>query len=362
MDNKKKIIIIVLIIIAVVLFATVASSIIWYSENTKPVDSQSSETMQVQIEQGMSTIKIIKKLKDENLVKSEFATKIFIKLNNVNKLQAGKYELSQSMDLEKILATISKGDVINEEIKITFLEGKNMRWIAKKIAEETANTEEQVYEVLADKEYISELIKQYWFLTDTILDSNIYYSLEGYLYPETYTFKDKNVTVKEIFEVLLKHTDEILTKYKKYINDYKYNLHEILTMASIVELEGNGVEARRGIARVILNRLDKNMSLGSDVTTYYAIKVDMGERNLYTKEINTYNPYNTRGPNMNGKLPIGPISTISEESIQCVLKPLANNYLYFVADKNGKVYFSTTYNEHQDIISKLKKQGLWFTY
>ena len=362
MNSKKKIIIIVLVVIAVILFSAVVGAVIWYNESTKPVNIHSTDIKQIQIEQGMSTIRIIKKLKEEDLIKSELATKVFIKLNNVNKLQAGKYDLSQSMELEKILATISKGDVVNDEIKITFLEGKNMRWIAKKIATETSNTEEQVYELLADKGYISELIKEYWFLTESILDSNIYYPLEGYLYPETYTFKDKNVTVKEIFNVLLKQTEEVLAKYKKYIEEDKFDIHQILTMASIVELEGNDLEARRGIARVILNRLEKNMSLGSDVTTYYAIKVDMGERNLTTKEINTYNAYNTRGPNMNGKLPIGPISTISEESIKCVLRPLNNNYLYFVADKNGKVYFSTTYSEHQNIINKLKQQGLWYTY
>lgn len=360
--KNRKIIVIIVIIVAIIIFASVFGAVIWYNQNTKAVDSKSSEIKQIQIEQGMSTIKIIKKLKEEDLIKNEFATKIFIKLNNVNKLQAGKYELSKSMDLEKILITISKGDVVNDEITITFLEGKNMRWIAKKIESETSNTQEDVYKLLEDKEYISELIKEYWFLNDSILNSNIYYPLEGYLYPDTYTFKDKNVTVKEIFEVLLKQTEEVLTKYKKNINESKYDVHQILTMASIVELEGNDVEARRGIARVLFNRLDKNMSLGSDVTTYYAIKVDMGERNLTSKEISTYNAYNTRGPNMNGKLPIGPISTISEESIKCVLRPLENDYLYFVADKNGKVYFSSTYNQHQDIINKLKQQGLWYTY
>lgn len=360
MKNKK--IIVIVIIVAVIIFASVFGAVIWYNQNIKAVDSQSSETKQIQIEQGMSTLKIIKKLKEEDLIKNELATKMFIKLNNVNKLQAGKYELSKSMDLENLLSKISKGNVVNDEITITFLEGKNMRWIAKKIGEETSNTEEDVYNLLKDKKYISELINEYWFLTDSILDSNIYYPLEGYLYPDTYIFKNKEVSVKEIFGVMIKKTDEVLAKYKKYIDEDKYNVHQILTMASIVELEGNDLEARRGIGRVILNRLDKNMSIGSDVTTYYAIKVDMNERNLYSKEINTYNQYNTRGPNMNGKLPIGPISTVSEESIKCVLRPLKNDYLYFVADKNGKVYFSSTYNEHQDIINNLKQQGLWYTY
>ena len=104
------------------------------------------------------------------------------------------------------------------------------------------------------------------------------------------------------------------------------------------------------------------MSLGSDVTTYYAIKEDMGERDLYSKEINTYNAYNTRGPNMEGKLPVGPIASVSEESIKAVLNPAEGDYLYFVADKNGDIYFSNTYEQHQETIATLRKKGLWYEY
>ena len=327
-----------------------------------PVDSQKAENIEVEVEQGWSTAKIIGKLKEENLIKNEFASKIFIKLNNVNSLKAGKYELNQTMSLEEILKTMTAGDVIREEITITFLEGKNMRWIAKKIESETSNTAEDVYNLLENKEYIQSLVDKYWFITDEIENKDIYYPLEGYLYPDTYTFKNKDVTVEEIFDVLLSQMDEVLSKYKSYIDKSDYSVHEILSMASIVELEGNDVTSRRGIAKVIYNRLEKNMSLGSDVTTYYAIKVDMGERNLYTKEINTYNPYNTRGPNMGGKIPVGPIASPSIESIKSVLGPAKNDYLYFVSDINGKIHFSSTYSEHQKLVNSLKQQGLWYAY
>ena len=104
------------------------------------------------------------------------------------------------------------------------------------------------------------------------------------------------------------------------------------------------------------------MSIGSDVTTYYAARVDMGSRDLYLSEINTYNPYNTRGPEMLGKLPIGPISNVSEQSIKAALYPAKGSYLYFVADKNGKIYFSNTNEEHDKTINSLKKDGLWYEY
>ena len=104
------------------------------------------------------------------------------------------------------------------------------------------------------------------------------------------------------------------------------------------------------------------MSLGSDVTTYYSIQVDMKERNLYSSEINQYNAYNTRGPNMSGKLPIGPISSISKDALEATLNPANAEYLYFVADSSGKIYFSNTYEEHQQIIKQLQTKGLWYEY
>ena len=237
-----------------------------------------------------------------------------------------------------------------------------MRYIAATIAENTNNTTNDVYELLEDDDYILSIIDKYWFLTEDIQNTSIYYPLEGYLYPDTYSFENKEVDVKTIFEKMLDQMDKVLTKNKEKIDSSNYSVHEIVTMASIVELEGNNAENRPKIASVIYNRLATNMSLGSDVTTYYAIRVDMGERDLYAKEINTYNAYNTRGPNMEGKLPVGPIANPSAESIEAVLNPDEDSYLYFVADKNGEIYFSSTYEEHQQTIDTLRKKGLWYEY
>ena len=135
-----------------------------------------------------------------------------------------------------------------------------------------------------------------------------------------------------------------------------------MTIASMAELEGVSLDDRKNICGVFYNRLDKNMPLGSDVTTYYAFKVDMGERDLKNSEINSYNAYNTRGPNMSGKLPVGPISNPSKEAIISAIEPANNDYLYFVADKNRKVYFTKTVSEHDKKVSELKSQGLWYEW
>ena len=156
--------------------------------------------------------------------------------------------------------------------------------------------------------------------------------------------------------------EKVLEEYKEKIDASDLNVHEILTLASIVEMESVHTEDRKDVASVVYNRLDRNMAIQSDVTTYYAFKVDMGERDLYQKELDTYNPYNTRGPNMEGKLPVGPISSVSKSSIEAAINPNKTDYLFFVADKNGKVYFSKTSSEHNQIISELRTKGLWFEY
>lgn len=353
---KKKVIIIPAIV--VVLVVAIVCGVVWYNVGQKPVNTSNSEEKIIEIDSGIGTKNIVKILKENNLIRSELATEIYIKLNNVKSLKAGKYQLNETMSLQEILDTISSGKVYDETVKITFPEGKNMRWIASKIAENTNNTEEDVYSLLQDTTYIQSLIQEYWFIDDSIMDENIYYPLEGYLFPDTYTFENANISVKDIFSKMLDNTDKVLTKYKEQINNSGFNVHQILTISSVIELEGNDSEARAGIASVIYNRLRNNMPLGSDVTTYYAVRKDMTE-SLYVDDINTENAYNTRGPNMNGKLPVGPICNPSEDAINAALNPAQTNYLYFVADTNGKVYFSEDYQGHQQIIQKLQQEGLW---
>ena len=365
---RKKGFIILGIIFAIILVGII-SFFTWYKIGTTAPKNEESKDIIIEIKSGTSTKEITKLLKNNSVIRNELVAQIYIKLHDVKGLQAGKYLFNGHDSLKTVLNTLETGKVMDETVTITFLEGKNMRYVASTIAEKTNNTANDVYELLKDKTYITSLIDKYWFITEDILNKDIYYSLEGYLYPDTYRFENKDVDVKTIFEKMLDQTSKVLAKYKKEGQGGEegqtienISVHQMLTIASIIELEGNNSENRAKIASVIYNRLNNNMSLGSDVTTYYAIKVDMGERNLYKKEIETYNAYNTRGPNMNGKLPVGPIANPSEEAITATLNPYKENYLYFVADKNGEIYFSKTYEEHQNTINTLKKKGLWYEY
>ena len=161
---------------------------------------------------------------------------------------------------------------------------------------------------------------------------------------------------------MLDQMEDVLEEYKTEIEGSNFSVSEIFTVASIIETEAINTEDKKNVASVIYNRLDKNMAIQSDVTTYYAIKVNMGDRDLYQSEINLSNPYNTRGPNMEGKLPIAPIASVGRDSIEAAIEPNNTDYLFFVADKTGKLYFTKTNDEHNRIIKELKTEGLWFEY
>lgn len=354
----------VVLIIVVLIIILGIGSFSWYLNGMKSVvtSKSSNEVISVEIEEGMGTSSIAKLLEKNNVIKSATVMKIYVKLNNISNLKAGKYDFTNTEDLKTIINHIKNGDIADNSVKITFIEGKNMRWIAKTISEKTENTEDDVFNLLEDEEYIDSLIEKYWFITDEVKDKRIYYPLEGYLLPDTYVFENKEVSVKTIFSVILNFTEKYLNDYKDEIENNSLTAHQVLTMASMAELEGKSLEDREEIIGVFYNRIRQGMSLGSDVTTYYAFKVDMGERDLTAKELNTENPYNTRGPGMSGMIPVGPICNPSKTAIEATLKYKETDALYFVADKNGKVYFTKTNSEHNKKIQELKSKGLWFTY
>jgi aspartyl-tRNA synthetase len=105
-----------------------------------------------------------------------------------------------------------------------------------------------------------------------------------------------------------------------------------MTMASIAQLEGTNTENRKEIVGVFENRLNSGYNLGSDVTTYYAFQESM-KKDLTAEQFNTANPYNTRGPQMIGKMPVGPICNPNNSSIEAAVNPTASDNLFFVADK-----------------------------
>ena len=131
-----------------------------------------------------------------------------------------------------------------------------------------------------------------------------------------------------------------------------------MTMASIVELEGTNTDNRKMIVGIFENRIKNNMNLGSDVTTYYALQYPM-TNDLTAEQFSTINPYNTRATNMMGKMPIGPICNPSLSSLEASIEPTENDYLYFVADKKGNIFYTSTLEEHEQKVQEIKDKGDW---
>jgi len=355
MKLKKFIIIFISIIILIIL-----SILGLYKYNTSSV-SNNSATVKFKVENNQTFLTLASSLKENDLIKSEFFYKIYIKLNKPTNLNAGTFILNKNMSNEEIIKILSNSPNFNESYRITFKEGLNMRKIIKLICENTNIKQEEIIAKLNNTTYLNSLIKKYWFLSNDIKNKDIYYSLEGYLFPDTYEF-NKDANIGTIFETMLDNTEKKLEPYKTNIKNSKYSLHEIITLASIVELEAGNSNDRAGVAGVFYNRLENNWSLGSDVTTYYASKVDVNERDLYQTELDAINAYNTRSSSMVGKLPVGPICNPGIESIKAAISPKSHNYFYFVADKNKKTYFTVTYNQHLATISNLKSENLWYQY
>ena len=348
-------------IILLVVFTTVILALgVYYKVNMTGTSNSDTKKI-VNIEEG--TINdIAKTLKDNNLIKNVSIFKVYIKLTNKSNLKAGTYELSENMGVEKIVKILEEGTKYNpNEISITFKEGINIRKIATLISENTNNSYDDVIKKASDETFIDTLINKYWFLTEDIKNKNIYYSLEGYLFPDTYRFNNREVTTEEIFTKMLDEMDKKLSKYKDEINKSDLSVHEIITLASIVELEGAKATDRKGVAGVFYNRLASSAypTLGSDATTYYASKIDDWSYSLTYKELNDCkNKYNTRCSSNTG-LPIGPICNPGIESIEATINPDKHEYYYFVADCKGKVYLTKNSTEHNNIINKLKKEDNW---
>ena len=328
-----------------------------YTYQVSPVDKNSDASYEVVIESGMSRSEIGDLLEDKGLIRSAFFFKVYCVVNGNQNLKAATYLFSKNMSMDEIVESLEEGSTHNPNaVRLTFHEGRSVKDYASLIEENTNITADEFLAKVNDVTYLNRLIDKYWFLTDDILNDEIYYKLEGYLAPDTYEFIGSVVTAEQIIETMLDQESVLLEPYQDELQGS--NIHEIITMASVVEQEGINDDDRKMIAGVFYNRLNANMNMGSDITTYYAFNEEM-TGDLTSEMFATYNPYNTRSAEMVGRLPVGPICNPSINSIIAALSPTENDYLYFVADKNGNIYYTRSSAEHESKVAELKENGEW---
>ena len=348
---------IALIVLGLVLVTIIVLGIV-YKINTSPVNKSDDTVIEVVIPEGATAKTIGKILEDNDLIRSSTFFNIYVKLFHKGPFKASKYPLTKSMDLEEIIDTLEKGNSYNEEqITIMFKPGINIMDVATIIDKNTNNSYDDVIALVNDNEYIDELIEKYWFITEDIKNSEIYYKLEGYLAPDTYFYNNKDVTVKEIFAKMLNQTDKILSRYKEDIENSNMSVHDILTMASILEKEGKTRDFKN-ISSVFYNRIKIGMQLQSCATSIYGAKekFDNSNRVITNELMQAVNPYNTY---VIKALPVGPISLISEEALDAALNPNETEYYYFLSDNEGKTYFFKTDREHANKKNELISVGKW---
>lgn len=342
----KKLIIFLLILLIIFALAIVSTYFIMIG----PKDKNTKEK-EFEIKQGWTYYDVAEELEKENYIKSALFFKLYLKINKIDSVEAGKYKISSSNKVEEIIEIFKEGNNTNENaVLLTIPEGKHITDIADYMSKISGKEFSYYLKVWQSKEFINNVIEKYWFITNKVKNKKIKYALEGYFFPNTYELQDKDVTPEYVAYKLLDQTDIILTKYKDEIEKSKYSVHELLTMASIVEHEAILDEDRPLIASVFYNRLDANMKLQSCATVGYAI--DEWKLTYSSSDLNTDSPYNTY---YYTGLPVGPGNSPSEKSIEAAINPAESKYYYFMADVcsgNQKTYFSKSYSEHTSKVNK----------
>ena len=185
---------------------------------------------------------------------------------------AGEYVMTPSMTFPQIIDRLKTGKVMqNAVFQITIPEGKQLDEIAAIIAKNTTYSAEEVFNKLNDRTFIESLITQYPnILTNEILDSKIKYPLEGYFFLLPIHFMKKNPTIEEIVAVMLDKTQSVIQEYRGQMEDQSMSVHQLLTMASLIEEEATEKVDRDQIASVFYNRIDSGMPLQTDPTVLYS--------------------------------------------------------------------------------------------
>ena len=293
----------------------------------------SSRVVLVDIAEGASLSDVAERLHRQKLIKSDWAFVWMGRFEGLDrKIISGEYEFHGGMAPSVILEKIIKGEVIQHTVTIP--EGFSMRQIAEVLHEQG----------LADRDAFLRCANDPVFIQTLSLSVD---NLEGYLFPDTYRFA-RHMRPERLIETMV-------AKFKQTVREEDHgraaeldlSLHEVMTLASVIEKETAKPDERTLISGVFHNRLQKDIPLQSDPTVIYAVHEFDG--NLRKKDLSIDSPYNTY--RVIG-LPPGPIANPGRAAIHAALYPEPTEYLYFVSRNDGSHEFSTTLAEHNRAVRK----------
>ena len=313
---------------------------------------------------------ISEKLGKANLIRYPGLFRFFAEITGKEEdISVGTFTLTSQLDYNAMINAMVYYGATREVVDVMFPEGVNCAQIFKILEENKVCTAAELEEYSANGE-----LNDYWFLEGVARGDK--YCLEGYLAPDTYKFYTNDEPRRVLEKFLNEFDDRFTDKMKEnlatmqlafseklsangmdpaYIAQNPLSLHQVITLASIVQRETSSDSECYDIASVFYNRLTNpnHLYLGSDATVYYAIGDYFGEIDELTEiQLNTPSPYNTR---LNKGIPPGPICNMGVHSLYAVLEPNETNYYYFVYDtENYEHIFSSNYDEHMRHVAELE--------
>lgn len=332
MTRRKKWTIIIAVTSAVILTVLLGGVLVvrhTYYQALKPV-STSENIVIVEIPLGSSPGEIAKILADKGLIKKSWAFEWYVRTSGLrDQLKAGTYAFNPSQGVEEIAHILAQGEVATK--LVTILPGQRLDQVEATLINSGFSPDEVAAAVNPD------LYKGH----PALVDKPDGASLEGYLYPESFQITS-DTKAEDVIRASLDEMQKRLTPaVRAAIAKHGLSVHEGITLASVVEKEVSKDADRATVAQVFLLRLQQGLRLESDVTAFYGAIINGQDPSvLYDSPYNTY---------LHNGLPIGPISNVSESSLNAVANPSATDFLYFVAGDDGNTYFSHTLQEHEQL-------------
>lgn len=340
----------ILYLVAFILVSIIAFLSFYYININLPYDKE-GEIQSVVIESGASLKSIAKELKEEKLIQSSNLFILYARNKNLqSKLQAGVYNLSQDMSVKNIVSKMNQGQVNSQEMTVKLLEGWSNERMAQYFAEEEIWQKNEWLKVVGwpqtsdnkNSQDFSEYKKDYSFLESKPNND----SLEGYLFPDTYKIYKDSKSQDLVIKMLNNFNNKLSAKMRKDIIEQNRTIHEIVTMASLIEKEAiiknNDTEEAKIISGIFWNRIARGQALQSCASLAYIL----GEyKTVYSiKDTQIKSPYNTY---QNPGLPPGPVANPGIVAIKAAIYPVYTEYNYFLSPVGSdETFFSATYSEH----------------
>ena len=290
------------------------------------------------ISKGEALKTISANLKKENLIISKDYFEIYAQLSELdNKMQAGEYLLNSSMSIKDIAKRLSEGLSLSQEKTIKIIEGWDIGDIEAYLQKEIKS--EGFYDLKNKKLHdYSGSLPEDSFLSS--VPSDIF--LEGYFFPDTYRIFNDASLDDVVLKVLNNFNEKLSLEMLEDIKKQGKSLHEIITMASLIEKEVRSEKDMKIVSGIFWNRIEVRQALESCATLAYILGEDKKQYTYEDTEIkSSYNTYKNPG------LPPGPISNPGLNAIKAAIYPEKTDYYYFLSRfDNGETVFSKTYDEH----------------